>query len=154
MSSVIALPRVAARLRTGMSYSANWWQAVRFLAVGASGFAINLLVFSVLVHGAGADYRLAALCSNLVALANNFLWNRHWTFKAGDGSATHQAPRFALVCTGGVVVNLVVLHLAVEALGMPKLAAEVLASAVVAPINFLGSRQWAFRSRTRTPLPC
>jgi putative flippase GtrA len=44
-------------------------------------------------------------------------------------------------------VNLLILQLCVEALGLPKLPAEVLASAVAAPVNFLGSRQWAFRRR-------
>ncbi len=141
MSSIVAVPR----LRAGLLYVGNWWQAARFLAVGASGFAINLVVFSLLVHAAGVDYRLAAVCSNLIALANNFMWNRRWTFKAGDGPARMQASRFALVSLGGFVVNLMVLQFAVELLVVPKLAAETLASAVAAPVNFLGSRQWAFR---------
>lgn len=149
MSATVALPRIAARVRSGLAITANWWEAIRFLTVGASGFAINLAVFSVLVHGAGADYRLAAICSNLLALANNFLWNRHWTFKASDGRAALQAPRFALVSLLGIVVNIVLLQFAVEIVGAPRLVSEVLASAFVAPINFLGSRQWAFRSGPR-----
>ena len=153
MTPTVALPRAAARVRTGLSHSANWWQAVRFLAVGASGFAINLIVFSALVHGAGVDYRLGALCSNLIALTNNFLWNRHWTFDAAGGSAALQAPRFALVSACGIVLNLVFLQLAVEVLGLPRLPSEVLASALVAPVNFLGSRQWAFRSGATAPSP-
>jgi putative flippase GtrA len=127
-----------------MSYSANWWQAGRFLAVGASGFAINLAVFSVLVHGFGVDYRLAAVGSNLLALVNNFLWNRRWTFEATAGRAALQAPRFVLVSLGGFVVNLIVLQFAVEFLALPTLGSEVMASAVAAPVNFLGSRLWAF----------
>jgi putative flippase GtrA len=58
-----------------------------------------------------------------------------------------QAPRFAVVSAGGFAVNLLVLQLCVEALGVPKLPAEIGASAVAAPVNFLGSRQWAFRRR-------
>lgn len=146
MISVAILPRYTTRMRAGLAYAENWWQAARFLAVGASGFAINLAVFSALVHGAGMDYRLAAVCSNLVALANNFLWNRRWTFKAKDGPAGMQASRFVLVSLCGFVVNLMVLQFAVEFLAVPKLASETLASACAAPVNFLGSRQWAFRS--------
>ena len=146
MISATPIPRLPTRVRSGLAHTANWWQAMRFLAVGASGFAINLLVFSALVHGFGADYRLAALCSNVVALANNFLWNRLWTFRAADGRAALQAPRFALVSVGGIVVNLMVLQLAVESMMLPGLMAETLACAVAAPVNFLGSRQWAFRS--------
>jgi putative flippase GtrA len=62
-SATIALRR-ATRVHAGLGHSANWWQAVRFLAVGASGFAIDLVTFAALVHGAGVDYRLAAVCSN------------------------------------------------------------------------------------------
>ncbi|MEA2218397.1 MAG: hypothetical protein QOJ35_1023 [Solirubrobacteraceae bacterium] len=142
-----ATPRLAMRVRAGVTHSANWWQAARFLAVGASGFTINLVVFSALVHGLGLNYLLAAVCSNVIALANNFLWNRSWTFKAADGRAALQAPRFALVCVTGFVVNLFVLQFAVEFLLLPRLVSEIVASAVAAPVNFLGSRQWAFRSR-------
>lgn len=140
-----AAPRLPTRVHTGLSHSANWWQAARFLTVGASGFAINLAVFSALVHGMGADYRLAAVCSNAIALASNFMWNRRWTFDASDDRAALQAPRFALVSIGGLVVNLMVLQFAVEFLALQKLPSEVMASAVAAPVNFLGSRQWAFR---------
>ncbi len=150
MIAPTALPRLVLRVRTGLAYSANWWQVARFLAVGASGFAINLVVFSALVHGMGAEYRLAAVCSNVVALASNFMWNRRWTFDANDGRAVIQARRFVLVSAGGLLVNVMVLQLAVELMTLSKLPAEVLASAVAAPVNFLGSRQWAFSSRRQT----
>ena len=55
MTSLTAVPHLSRRIRSGQIYGANWWQAGRFLAVGASGFAINLAVFSALVHGAGVD---------------------------------------------------------------------------------------------------
>jgi putative flippase GtrA len=56
-----------------------------------------------------------------------------------------------VVSAGGFAVNLLVLQLCVEVAGLPRLPAEVLASAVAAPVNFLGSRQWAFRLR-RAPV--
>ncbi len=146
MISAARVPRLTVRVRSGLARAANWWQAARFLVVGASGFAINLLVFAALVHGVGVDYRLAAVCSNLIALASNFLWNRRWTFEAADGGVKLQAPRFAIVSAVGLLVNLMMLQLAVELLALPKLPSEVMASAVAAPVNFLGSRQWAFRS--------
>lgn len=153
MIATAAAPRLVARLRVGLAFSANWWQAGRFLAVGASGFAINLVVFFVLVHGIGVEYRLAAVCSNVVALTSNFMWNRRWTFDASDGRAALQAPRFMLVSVGGLVVNVMVLQFAVEFMALSKLPSEVLASAVAAPINFLGSRQWAFAPR-RNEVAC
>ena len=40
---------------------------------------------------------LAATCAFVVAVANNFWWNRHWTFGAADGHAGFQAARFFTV---------------------------------------------------------
>jgi putative flippase GtrA len=135
------------RVLAGLRHLPNWWQLGRFLAVGASGFAINIVVYGVLVHALGVHYVLAAAISNAVALSCNFVLNRAWTFNANDGRRRLQAPRFAVVSAGGFAVNLLVLQLCVEVAGLPKLPAEVIASALAAPVNFLGSRQWAFRLR-------
>jgi putative flippase GtrA len=139
------------RVLTGLRHVPNWWQLGRFLTVGASGFAINIVVYAVLVHPLSIPYVAAAAISNVVALSSNFVLNRRWTFDATHGRRRLQAPRFAVVSAGGFAVNLFVLRLCVEALGVPKLPAEVIASAIAAPVNFLGSRQWAFRRR-RAPL--
>jgi putative flippase GtrA len=135
------------RVLTGLRHVPNWWQLGRFLTVGVSGFAINIVVYAVLVHPLSIPYVAAAVISNVVALSSNFVLNRRWTFDATHGRRRLQAPRFAVVSAGGFAVNLFVLRLCVEALGVPKLPAEVIASAIAAPINFLGSRQWAFRRR-------
>ena len=79
------------------------------------------------------QYVLAAVVSNLVALTSNFVLNRQWTFEASHGRRRLQAPRFAVVSAGGFAVNLLMLQLCVEAFGLPKLPAEVMASAVAAP---------------------
>src|SRR5437762_7954098 len=73
------------RLLHGMRRPANWLQLVRFGIVGTIGFAVNLAVYALLVHGLGVDYRLAAVLAWLIAVINNFMLNRHWTFDAGDG---------------------------------------------------------------------
>ena len=135
------------RVLQGLRHVPNWWQLGRFLAVGASGFAINIVVYAVLVHPLSIPYVAAAVVSNAVALSSNFVLNRRWTFDATHGRRRLQAPRFAVVSVGGFGVNLFVLRLCVELLGVPKLPAEVIASAIAAPVNFLGSRQWAFRRR-------
>jgi putative flippase GtrA len=133
------------RLLAGLRHVPNWWQLGRFLTVGATGFAINIVLFGLLVHAFAVQYVVAAVASNLAALSSNFVLNRRWTFEATHGRRRLQAPRFALVSAGGFALNLLVLQLCVESVGLPKLPSEVLASAVAAPMNFLGSRQWAFR---------
>lgn len=133
------------RLLHGMRRPANWLQLVRFGIVGTIGFAVNLAVYALLVHGLGVDYRLAAVLAWLIAVINNFMLNRHWTFDAGDGVVHFQAMRFLVVSLGALVASLLLLTLFVEAGGLPKVAAQALAVAASMPLNFLGNKLWSFK---------
>ena len=135
----------ALALRASLRRSHNWLQLARFATVGAGGYAVNLAVFGTLVR-MDVDYRLAATCAFLVAVANNFLWNRVWTFAARDGHAGFQAARFLCVSLGAFAVNLVLLALLVDAAGLPKIDAQALAIAAATPLSFLGNKLWTFRS--------
>jgi putative flippase GtrA len=123
----------------------NWIQLLRFGMVGASGYAVNLAVFGALVHLADVDYRLAATAAFLVAVVNNFLWNRVWTFAARDGHAGFQAARFLLVSLAAFGVNLLILAALVDAGGLPKLEAQAIAIAAATPLSFIGNKLWTFR---------
>jgi putative flippase GtrA len=134
------------RVRAGLRKPGNWFQLVRFGAVGASGYVINLAVYSVLVHGVEADYRLAAVGAFGVALTNNFFWNRRWTFRARDGHAGFQAVRFVVVSLIALGVNLVVLYVLVEGADVAKVPAQAIAIAAATPLNFVGNKLWSFRT--------
>jgi dolichol-phosphate mannosyltransferase len=135
------------RLLHGMRRPANWLQLVRFGAVGAVGFVVNLAVYALFVHPLGVDYHVAAVAAWLVAVVNNFVLNRHWTFDARDGRARFQAMRFLVVSVGAFIVSLVLLTLFVEDAGMAKVPAQALAVAAATPLNFLGNKLWSFRTR-------
>jgi putative flippase GtrA len=136
------------RLWHGMRRPANWLQLVRFGLVGGVGFVVNLLVYTLFVHGAGVEYRAASVAAWLVAVANNFVLNRHWTFDARDhGRARFQAVRFLLVSIVAEVFSLLFLTLLVEQGGLAKVPAQALAVAGSMPLNFLGNKLWSFKSR-------
>ena len=122
----------------------SWWQLCKFGLVGASGYLINLAVFSVLVDSLGLHHLAAAVGAFCVALANNFLWNRHWTFDSGDGHPGFQAARFLAVSLAALAVNLAVLQFLVSAASMGDLPAQAIAVAVAMPFNFLGNKLWTF----------
>jgi dolichol-phosphate mannosyltransferase len=148
VSEAIEPPRGRrARVRAGLRQPANWLQLVRFATVGASGYVINLVVFKLLVHSAAIDYKLAAGAAFVVALTNNFVWNRAWTFAdASGGHAGFQAARFCVVSLVAFGFNLVVLFGLVEWLGMEKVSAQAIAIAAATPLNFLGNKLWSFRA--------
>ena len=139
------------RLLHGMRRPANWVQLVQFGIVGGIGFVVNIAVYALCVHGAGMDYHLAAAVAWLVAVLNNFVLNRHWTFNAGAGRAHHQAARFLIVSLIAFGFSQLLLTLFVEVVSLPKVPAQALAVALSMPLNFLGNKLWSFRSE-RDPL--
>jgi putative flippase GtrA len=134
------------RVLHGMRRPENWMQLVRFGVVGGVGFVINLAVYTLCVHGLAIDYHAAAVVSWLVAVANNFVLNRHWTFDAGDGRAHFQAMRFLIVSLVALGVSQLFLTALVEGADIAKVAAQALAVAASMPLNFLGNKLWSFRS--------
>jgi putative flippase GtrA len=134
------------RVIHGMRRPANWLQLVRFALVGGIGFVINILVYAAFVHGAGLDYHLASVLAWLVAVLNNFVLNRHWTFDASDGRAHFQALRFFVVSLVALGANQLLLTVFVESAGMEKVAAQALAVVGSMPLNFLGNKLWSFRA--------
>ncbi len=134
------------RLLHGMRHPANWLQLVRFGLVGGLGFVVNLAVYAFFVHSVGVDYRVAAVLAWLVAVLNNFVLNRHWTFDARDGQVHFQAMRFFVVSLVAFGFSLLLLTLFVEGAGMPKVLAQALAVGASTPLNFLGNKLWSFRT--------
>ena len=141
------------RLLHGMRRPSNWLQLVRFGLVGGIGFVVNVAVYTLFVHSVGVDYHVANVVAWLVAVVNNFVLNRHWTFDAREGRARFQAIRFLVVSLAAEVVSLLLLTLLVEDAGFAKVAAQALAVAASMPLNFLGNKLWSFRPRTRVPRP-
>src|SRR6476660_5184587 len=118
------------RLLHGMRRPANWLQLVRFGVVGGVGFVINLAVYTLCVHAIGIDYHVAAIVAWLVAVANNFVLNRHWTFDARQHGRVHfQAMRFVTVSLVALGFSLLLLVLFVEVAGVAKVPAQALAVA-------------------------
>jgi dolichol-phosphate mannosyltransferase len=138
--------RKRTRVRAALRHPANWLQLIRFAAVGASGYVVNLAVFTAAVHGAGFGYVVAAVMAFVVALTNNFFWNRGWTFRAHDGHAGFQAARFVVVSLGAFAFNLLVLFVLVEFAGVAKVPAQAAAIVAATPLNFLGNKLWSFRA--------
>ena len=135
-----------ARVGAALRRRSNWEQLVAFCVVGAAGYVVNLVVYTLALHLLGLHYLLAAVCSFFVAVANNYTWNRLWTFRGQRGHVVFQGLRFLVVSTMALVANLVVLHLLVQA-GLGEIVAQALAIMLVTPVNFVGNKLWSFRHR-------
>ena len=142
---MVDTPARRSRAHAAIRHRGNWIQLAKFCAVGASGYVVNLVVYTVLLH-AGLHYLLAAVCSFVVACTSNYFLNRHWTFRDRRGHVGVQGLQFLVVSAVSLGANLLVLHILIS-LGAGKLVGQAIAIVVVTPLNFLGNRLWSFRTR-------
>lgn len=131
--------RVGAALRRRK----NWEQLVKFCLVGVTGYAVNLWVFSFFVLVLDVHYIPSAVCSFLVAVTNNYTWNRVWTFRSQRGHVAYQGLRFFVVSSLALVANLAVLYALVQ-VGLSEVIAQAIAIVLVTPVNFVGNKLWSF----------
>lgn len=141
------LSRTRTRARRALRARHNWLQLAKFCTVGASGYAVNLAVFTALLHGAGIHYRLAAVGSFVVAVSNNYTWNRVWTFRGQRGHFAYQGMRFFVVSAIALAANVAVLSVLVG-LGLDEVLSQAIAIVLVTPLNFVGNKLWSFRKKS------
>ena len=132
------------RVRAGLRRPHNWLQLVKFCAVGASGYVVNLCVFAVCVAVLDLHHLVAATAAFVVAVMNNFWWNRHWTFRARGGHAGFQAARFFAVSIAAFLFAATLLELLVSVVGVAELPAQALSIVAATPLNFIGNKMWSF----------
>jgi putative flippase GtrA len=133
------------RVRAGMRKPHNWLQLVKFCAVGASGYVVNLTVFALCVAVLDLHHLIAATAAFVVAVTNNFWWNRRWTFRARGGHAGFQAARFFTVSVAAFLFAALVLELLVSVAELPELPSQAISIIVATPLNFIGNKMWSFR---------
>ena len=156
MTSTLELPigarvrhevrRTHVRVKHGVRHPANWLQLIRFGAVGASGYIVNLVVFAACVHPLAMNYKLASVVAFCVAVINNFWLNRHWTFDAKEDHPGRQAAKFFTVSLLAYGLSLVVLVSLVDGAGMDKVIAQAIAVIAGMPLSFIGQKLWSFKA--------
>jgi putative flippase GtrA len=136
---------VLSRSRAGraLSSSHNWVQLGKFCTVGAIGYGVNLAVYWALLGH--MHYLPAATCSFFVAVSNNYVLNRVWTFRGERGHIAYQGLQFLAVSLVALGANLLVLQ-GLVALGSGKIVAQAIAIVVVTPLNFVGNKLWSFQA--------
>jgi putative flippase GtrA len=137
-------PPIHVRMRHGARRPHNWLQLAKFVAVGGSGYVVNLGVYWIVHHALGIGHLRSATAAFVVAVVNNFWWNRHWTFGAGGGHAGFQAARFFAVSVGAFLFALGVSQLLVSTTDLPDVVAQAISIVVATPLNFVGNKMWSF----------
>lgn len=117
-------------------------QFVRFCAVGASGYVVNLAAYAALL-AAGLHYLAAAAIAFVVAAGSNYVWNRTWTFQTSDAPVLRQGSRALVVSALSLGANQLFLLVLVAA-GAGHLAGQAVAIVLATPFSFAANKLWAF----------
>jgi dolichol-phosphate mannosyltransferase len=128
----------------------------RFLTVGAVGTFLDFSLLSLL-KAFGFPTLLANSLSFSAGVANNFTWNRLWTFSdTKQADWQQQFSQFVLVSLVGLALNNAILLLLEfplgNLLGQPELGylpAKVIATGLVVFWNYFANRHWTFRKTNR-----
>jgi putative flippase GtrA len=145
--AAIAAPTFRRRATRALRQRQNWEQLAKFCIVGVTGYAVNIAVYALLLNWANLNYRIAATGSFLVAVTNNYVWNRLWTFRHQRGHVAYQGFRFLIVSVLVYGANLALLTVLVEVAGIGKIVSQAIAVVLVTPLNFLGNKLWSFRRK-------
>ena len=121
-----------------------WSHLAQFLAVGATGLAVNLAALTVLLRARVGQQPAVALAI-AISMVWNFVLNRRFSFSyARRRSPAAQFLGFVAACSVGAVVNYAVTLAVWDAFAVKQLAAAVGVAAGTV-FNFLSNRFLVFR---------
>lgn len=135
------------------------YQFTKFAATGTLNSFINLGALNILITltgiTSGGGYSLIVLVGFLLATTNSFVWNKFWTFGAGDGGVKMgQTFAFYALTAIGAAINVGVASFVVNGLPSPGIPATAWANVGgLAGIgasfawNFLGYKFFVFKKR-------
>ena len=127
-------------------------QFVKFAVVGAVGTIVNLAVLklTLLLWGRfneSTPFAVEAFASGLafaVAVVNNYLLNRWWTFRS-SGTMGTEFLKFLVVSVAGLALNELVFWAFRAQLDLHVMLSQLLAIGCVLPFNFIVNKLWSFR---------
>ncbi len=122
-------------------------QFFRYALVGASGTFLDLGSLFIFVEYVKLPLLLAATFSFILAVVNNFLLNKLWTFKDPSKNYRKLFIKFLIVSLVGLGLTLSLMHLLVNVFMIWYMISKAITSLVVLTWNFLGNKLWTFKSK-------
>jgi putative flippase GtrA len=79
---------------------------LKFATVGAIGTVVDFSIYNLLNIVFHIQPVISQVFSFSLAVVNNFLWNRHWTYPESRAKAVHhQMVQFGLINVGGLLIR-------------------------------------------------
>lgn len=137
---------------------------VKFGLVGVSGIPVNICMLFVgkewlfrgvtsNFHGVDLRLNLALTVAILVSILNNFIWNRHWTWRdrkheSVEANILIEFLRYAMASWLGIGVQFFLTNFLIK-IGVYYLIANLCAILVSSGFNFVLNDKWTFRKKVK-----
>ena len=111
---------------------------LRFLVIGTGAALIHIILLYLFTEYAGIWYIYSTILAFTVAFMFNFSMQKYWVFKnAEHGKIPVQLPLHLVVALVNLGINVVLLYIFVEYMGLWYVPAQALASAIIAVETFV-----------------
>jgi putative flippase GtrA len=121
-------------------------QRFRYLLVGGWNTVSSFVLFVALqlAFGDQVHYIVLFVVTMVVSIVMAFVLHRTFVFEATEGHWPGQLLRFSQVYAGAFLVNLALLPVLVEVIGLPVIAAQAVLFVTTVTASFVGHRRWSF----------
>ncbi|MEE9583374.1 MAG: GtrA family protein, partial [Dehalococcoidales bacterium] len=133
-----------------MKRSGELARFIKFAVVGASGVGVNMGLLWLLTEVGGLFYLLSAAIAIETSIITNFILNNYFTFadrsQPGVKHFFSRLFRFNLVSLAGLGINLAILWLLTEGLGVFYLLSNLVGIAAATLWNYLANNWWTWKA--------
>lgn len=122
---------------------------IKYAFVGVLGTAVDIGSLYILVEYAHIAIIPASVLSFLLAVINNFILNKIWTFQNKSKNYRKLFIKFLIVSIIGLLLTILCMQLFVYVANIWYIFAKALTSLIVLSWNFLGNKFWTFNIKKK-----
>ena len=125
--------------------NAGIYKLIRYLISGGTAALVNWATFFLLVHITKIYYLYASILAFIVSIGISFMMQKFWTFRDKLTQDIHmQFARYIGVIVFSLILNTFLVYILVEKISVWYLLAQIIATAIIAVINFFAYRHLVF----------
>lgn len=118
---------------------------LKYCIVGAAGTFIDLASLFIFVEYLLLPVIPATMLSFLLAVTNNFIFNKIWTFRNKSKNYRKLYAKFLIVSIVGLGLTIISMIVLVNLMNVWYMLAKAFTSLIVLTWNFLANKLWTFR---------
>ena len=131
----------------------NFKPFLKYCVVGVSGTAVDVGALYIFIEYFNLPLLTATTLAFLLAVVNNFILNKIWTFENKSKNYKKLFIKFLIVSLVGLILTNASMYTLVEIAGIWYIYSKLITSGIVLTWNFLGNKFWTFSITTKTLEP-